>query len=32
MWARDPVSVRIVWTCGMHEGLMLLPSYVKALL
>jgi len=27
-WARDLVSVRNVRRCGLHEGSMLLPSYV----
>ena len=27
-WARDLVSVRKVGRCGLHEGSMLLPSYV----
>jgi len=29
-WARDLVSIRTVGKCGMHGGLMLLPSYVQA--
>jgi len=27
-WARDLVSVRKVGRCGLHEGAMLLASYV----
>ena len=27
-WARDLVSVRKIGRCGLHEGSMLLPSYV----
>ena len=27
-WARDLLSVRNVGRCGLHEGSMLLPSYV----
>jgi len=27
-WARDLVSVGKVGRCGLHEGSMLLPSYV----
>jgi len=27
-WARDFVSVRKVVSCGLHGGLLLLPSYV----
>ena len=27
-WARDLVSVGKVRRCGLHEGFMLLPSYI----